>query len=126
MQTAASESVWRGGRNGANVRTLMARSPYPVDEHDEPGKIRFTASLEKETHAELDLIEQVWNALDAALKIKRKGGQWKATSSVIQQLVASALDEAWEQLGGKPATPAAREELVRAFIEKHGSKLKKK
>lgn len=102
----------------------MAASYYPVDEDDEPGKVRFTTAVKAELHADLDLVADLWNEFDEHLE-KNRRVKWKGTTSVLERFVAIGLDGFWQQVGGRPPTKEGREEFIRAAIErirKQGSK----
>jgi hypothetical protein len=89
---------------------------YPAEDETEPNAVRFSVTLTKEQHADLELVARLWNEFDARLGIKRQH-KWKL-NSVLARFVSLGLDGQWEELGGRPSTAEGREEVVRVAAER--------
>lgn len=114
--TQRTEGHWPPPKNGAKVRAeLMAASYYPVEDDEGPDRVRFTVSLTKEQHADLELVAEIWNELDRALGKERK--KWKL-NGVIERLAAIGIDGFWQQMGGRPPTREGREEFIAEAVER--------
>jgi hypothetical protein len=78
-------------------------------------KERIGVPLSADAVADIELIAELWNAVDAAHKERRVGGAWKPPT-VLRALVENQLADFWTQIGGRPATNEARAEFVRRGV----------
>jgi hypothetical protein len=92
----------------------MAHRPYPVDEVSV--RVRTTVRIPKQQNDDIELMSDLWSLLDAARDVKRDK-KWKA-ASVIERLVATGIDQFWEQVGGRPHPNESDEQFVRRALEK--------
>ena len=88
---------------------------YPVGDDEDVERVQTTVRLRRTTHEDVDLIAEIWNELDAALK-KKRPKKWKA-SNTIEQIIEVGVQSIWKQYGGRPADKKERAEFVKRAIE---------
>jgi hypothetical protein len=116
MTLTATSVQWTGVKKGANLAPLMSASYYPVDDREDPDRVRTSVRLPLETHADIEIIAKLWNELDRALGRKRTK-KWKP-ASVIERLVTVGIDGFWAQIGGRPSTQEGRDDFARKALER--------
>jgi hypothetical protein len=106
-----------GDGSGANLRTNMSNLPPPSKTPPPPKKEGVTVRLSKEQKKDLEMVAEVWNAVDAALGSHRPR-KWELTS-VMRQFIANGLDLFWgENTGlGRPTAEKERKAFVAAAVK---------
>lgn len=102
------------------MRRLMGRTLYPLDRPKAVKRSKTSVRVSEQEKADLQAIAKIWGQMDETLGIGETDG-WSPTT-VMEQLIRSGIDDAWEQMGGRPPTDDLREEFVRkaiANIQKH-------
>lgn len=95
---------------------LMAKSLYPLDSpKQQPAPKKISIHLSKEEQAEVQMVADLFNAMDRARGVKRQGRKWER-KSVLEHFIRTSLNNFWEQIGGRPESFILRDGAVKAAI----------
>ena len=96
---------------GANLRAAM--SDYPLDEKGPEVRVAMTVRLPASVAEDVELLCSLWTSMDRARGLRRH--KW-LPSRVLARLVENGVSRFWEQVGGRPASKADREEWARRAV----------
>jgi hypothetical protein len=111
--------------NGAKVRRTPM--PNPTKPPDQGGasaeEERFSITLDKETLDQVEFLAELWNAIDAARKVKRYR-KWVA-SNVCPTLIRASVAGVLEEMGGFPESKQEREAVIAKAVAEVLREMKK-